>query len=76
MCYSKVKEAAVVNPVDVLSFVLDKRMNDVIVDRVDQNEAMAARFLNDPEFKKVIMDVLTKQVWEKIRKEEGILLSI
>jgi hypothetical protein len=34
---------------------------------------MAARFLNDPAFKKVIMDVITKQVWEKIRKEEGIV---
>jgi len=41
-------------------------MNDVIVDRV------AAKFLNDPAFKKVIMDVLTKQIWEKIRKEEGV----
>jgi type I restriction enzyme R subunit len=70
---SKVREAAVVNPIDAFSFVLDKRMNDVIVDRVDQNEAMAARFLNDPEFKKVIMDVITKQVWERIRKEEGIV---
>ena len=70
---SKVREAALVNPIDAFSFVLDKRMNDVIVDRVDQNEAMAARFLNDPAFKKIIMDVITKQVWEKIRKEEGVL---
>ena len=69
------REAFVVNPIDAFSFVLDKRMNDVIVDRVDQNEAMAARFLNDPAFKKVIMDVFVKQVWERIRKEEGVGIS-
>jgi type I restriction enzyme R subunit len=72
---SKVREAAVVNPIDAFSFVLDKRMNDVMVDRVDKNEEMAARFLNDPEFKKVIMDVITKQVWERIRKEEGVVVA-
>lgn len=51
--------------------MLDKK--NVIVDTVDQNEAMAAKFLNDPAFKKVIMDVLTRQIWEKIRKEEGVV---
>ena len=70
---AKVRKAAVVNPLDAFSFVLDKRMNDVIVDRVDQNEATAARFLNDPAFKKAIMDVFTKQILERIRKEEGVL---
>jgi len=71
----KVREASVVNPIDAFSFVLDKRMNDVIVERLDRNEAMAAKFLNGPAFKKVIMDVISKQVWEKIRKEEGIDLA-
>ena len=69
---AKVREAAVANPVDAFSFVLDKRMNDVVVDRVDQNEEIASRFLNDPEFKKTVMKVFTKQIWERIRKEEGL----
>jgi len=34
---------------------------------------MAARFLNEPDFKKLVMDVITKQIWERIRKEEGIV---
>lgn len=68
----KVREAAIVNPLDAFFFVLDRRMNDVIVDRVDQNEVMAARFLNDPAFKKVIMDVFVRQIWERIRREEGV----
>jgi type I restriction enzyme R subunit len=69
---SKVREAAVVNPIDTFSFVLDKRMNDVIVDRVGQNEEIAARFLNEPDFKKIVFDRLVKEIWERIRKEEGL----
>ena len=69
---AKVREAALANPVDSFSFVLDKRMNDVVVDRVDQNEEIASRFLNDPEFKKIVMGMFTKQIWERIRKEEGL----
>ena len=69
---SKVRQAAVVNPLDSFSFVLDKKMNDVIVDRLDKNEAIATRFLNDPAFKKIVMDVFTKEIWERIRKEEGV----
>jgi len=28
--------------------------------------------LNDPEFKKTVMGMFTKQIWERIRKEEGL----
>jgi type I restriction enzyme R subunit len=71
---AKVREAAVANPLDAFSFVLDKKMNDVVVDRLDKNEAIASRFLNEPDFKKLIMDVITKQIWERIRKEEGVVV--
>ena len=69
---AKVREAAVANPLDAFSYVLDKKMNDVVVDRIDKNEAIASRFLNEPDFKKLVMALITKQIWERIRKEEGL----
>jgi hypothetical protein len=68
-------EVAVEFLLDAFSFVLDKKMNDVVVDRLDKNEAIASRFLNEPDFKKLVMDVIIKQIWERIRKEEGVTIT-
>jgi hypothetical protein len=43
-------------------------MNEVMLHRGHKNDAIADRFRNDLE---LIMDVITKQLREKIRKEGG-----
>jgi type I restriction enzyme R subunit len=69
----QVREAAAANTMDNFSFIFKKRVEDLFVDRMEQNEAIAARFLNDPEFQKVVYAFLLKQVYEKIRKEMGVV---
>lgn len=43
------------------------------VDRMEQNENPTSKFSNDPEFKKVIMTFLIRQVYERVRKQKGII---
>ena len=70
----QVRDAAAANTIDNFQYVFEKRVDDLIVDRMEQNENITSRFLNDPEFKKVITAFLIKQVYEKVRKEMGIVV--
>ena len=36
---------------------------------MDQNQEIFARYMNDPDFAKVVVDVLRKQVYEQIKTE-------
>ena len=65
----QVRDAAKVNTIDNFEYVFSKRVDDIFVDRMDQNESITSRFLNDPEFKKVISTFLVRQVYERIRNE-------
>ena len=51
----------------------DKRVDDLFVDRMEQNENITSKFLNDPEFKKIITSFLIRQVYERVRKEMGVV---
>ena len=70
--YHEHPRRAKVNTLDNFAFVFSKRIDDLFVDRMDLDEAFTARFLNDPDFKKVVFALLMKQVYERIRAEAGI----
>ncbi len=67
-----VRDAAKVNTLDGFSYVFNKKIEDLFVDRMGQNEVLTSKFLNDGDFKKVVSDYLMKQVYEKIRDEVGV----
>lgn len=69
---TQVRDAAKVNTLDNFEYVFAKRIDDLFVDRMDQNESITSRFLNDLEFKKVISAFLVKQVYERIRGEVNV----
>jgi type I restriction enzyme R subunit len=52
----QVREAAAVNTMDNFKYVFNHRLDDFVVDRLDQNGAIGARILNDPAFKRVVSD--------------------
>ena len=43
-----------------------------MLDRMEQNEAITSRFLNDGDFKKVVTSILIEQVYNRIREEMGV----
>ncbi len=67
-----VRDAAKVNTLDSFSYVFNKKIEDLFVDRMEQNENLTSKFLNDKDFKKVVSEYLMKQVYEKIREEVGV----
>ena len=61
------RQAAKANPIDNFRFVFDKALENLIIDRMEQNEDIFARFMNDQEFKRVISESLLRQVYDQIR---------
>jgi type I restriction enzyme R subunit len=44
----------------------------LVIDRMEQNEEIFAKYMNDADFRKVVSEHLLKQVYDQIR-EEGLL---
>ena len=51
------------------SCVFDKALEGLFIDRMDQNESITARFLDDKDFRGAVSRHLMKQVYEQIRGE-------
>ncbi len=52
-------------------FVFDKALEGLIIDRMEGNEDIFTRLMNDKKFHRVASEYLLKQVYEQIREEEG-----
>ena len=50
-------------------FVFDKALEGLSIDRMEQNEEIFAKFMNDQAFRKVVAETLQRQVYEQIREE-------
>ena len=57
----KVRDAAHANSYDNFGFVFNKKIEDLFVDRMEQNEKLTAKFLNDKDFKQVVSAYLMKE---------------
>ena len=68
----QVRDAAVVNTIENFAHFFKERVGDIFVDRMEQNETITARFLNDSDFKNVVTTLLLKQVYDQIREEVGV----
>jgi len=66
---TKLQQAAMANNMENFSFVFLKALEGIFIDRMEQNEEMTAKFMNDKKFKDVVGKHLLKQVYEQIREE-------
>jgi type I restriction enzyme, R subunit len=64
-----IQQAAMANTLENFGYVFDKALEGKFIDRMDQNQDIFARYMNDREFAKVVEDYLRKQVYEQIRAE-------
>ena len=65
---SHLRQAALANTMDHFGFVFSKALEGLFIDRMEQNEEITARFLNEETFKKAVEGALLKQVYEQIRE--------
>lgn len=61
------KQAAVVNPGDKFELVFKNLLEALFVERMDQNEEVFARFMNDRSFQKVVTGWLSTEAYRKLR---------
>jgi type I restriction enzyme R subunit len=62
----RLQQAAKVNPADKFSLVFGNLLETLMLERMDQNEAIVARFMNDPEFQQAVAANLATEACQKL----------
>jgi type I restriction enzyme R subunit len=63
----RLKEAAAVNPGDKFELVFKNLLETLFVERIDQNEEIFVRFMNDQAFQKVVTEWMASEAYRKLR---------
>ena len=66
-----VQQHAAVNPIDNFALAVKGKIEGAFVDRMDKNADIAARFLNDADFRAVLTEYLVKKVHRDLRSSAG-----
>ena len=53
-------------------YVFLKALDGIFIDRMEQNEEITAKFMNEGLFREAVSQHLLKEVYKKIRTEEGL----
>jgi type I restriction enzyme R subunit len=61
------KQAAAVNPGDKFELVFKNLLETLFVERMDQNEEIFARFMNDKSFQNIVTGWLSSEAYRKLR---------
>ncbi len=65
----EIREAAEGNPIGKFQLVFGQILESIFIDRMELNEDLFARYMNDPEFKEVVTEWLGRQTYGKIPKD-------
>lgn len=64
------QQAAMVNPEDKFALVFNNLLETLFIERMDQNEEIFARYMNDGQFQKVVVSWLASEVYRKLRGDQ------
>jgi type I restriction enzyme R subunit len=65
----EVRQAAGVNTLENFRYVFGRALEDIFIDRMEQNEDIFARFMNDQEFQRLVERHLRREVYDQIRAD-------
>ena len=65
---SSLRQAALANTMENFGYVFRKALEGLFIDRMEQNEEIAAKFMNEDQFREAVSQHLLKEVYEKIRE--------
>jgi type I restriction enzyme, R subunit len=71
MADDSLRQAAEVNPEDKFELVFKNVLESFFVERMDQNEEIFVRFMNDPAFQKVVTAWLASEAYQRLRGQPG-----
>jgi type I restriction enzyme R subunit len=66
----ELQQAAQANPADKFALPFKRLVETLFMERMDQNEAIFARYMNDPEFQRVVSDWLMTEVYRRLGGSE------
>ena len=66
MTDENLKQAAKVNPEDKFSLVFNNLLETLFIERMDQNEEIFARYMNDPAFQNIVAHWLSGEVYRRL----------
>ncbi len=69
MANPTLRQTALANTMENFGYVFLKSLEGLFIDRMDQNEEITAKYLNEKEFQEVVGKKLLKQVYEQIHME-------
>ena len=65
----ELRQVARANTIDKFRFVFDKALETLFIDRMEQNEELFAKFMNDQDFQKIVREHLLHEVYSEIRED-------
>jgi type I restriction enzyme R subunit len=71
----ELREAATANTEENFGFVFRRALEGLFIDRMEQNEELFAKYMNDPDFQKIVSEYIRKQVYEQIRQEGAVRIT-
>ncbi|HDV5696854.1 TPA: type I restriction endonuclease subunit R [Legionella pneumophila] len=68
----KIREAAKANNLENFSLVFEKMLEGFFIERMEGNEDIFSKLMNDPKFHEVAASYLVKAVYDRVRNQEGV----
>ena len=69
MADSELPQVALANTMENFGYIFRSTLEGLFIDRMEQNEEITARFLNNGELKRLVSQNLLQQVYEQVRAE-------
>lgn len=66
---AELRQVALANTMENFGYVFLKALEGLFIDRMEQNEEITAKFLNEKDFQQVVGKSLMKQIYEQIHAE-------
>lgn len=69
---SHVIQTAMANPLDKFQVGIRKLLEDLMIQRMSENDKIVTRYMDDGEFQRVAFPILSKQIFEAVRANNGV----
>jgi type I restriction enzyme R subunit len=66
---SALRQAAMANTMENFGYVFKKALEGLFIDRMDQNEEITTKFMNEDQFREAVSKHLLREVYDQIRSE-------
>ncbi|OGL45328.1 MAG: restriction endonuclease subunit R [Candidatus Schekmanbacteria bacterium RBG_13_48_7] len=66
----ELQQAALANTMENFGYVLFKALEGLFIDRMEQNENITAKYLNEKDFKKIVDQHLLTKIYKQIREQK------